>query len=198
MDLSAGDTLKPFVPPWGAPDEWNEAYEKVENYLRACRINSRLHRARLIHRVLVRVAERGPVPQGQALSAVAIHETQTMMREWFARLLQQPAGSGRFALVDGRVALLLCDGPERWPYAFLTTSDIPPDLVKEMRASMLVAGPNLQISNMVPREIDYGWFPEIAGGTLGSLSRWPLLQAVLAWVLFLLVLAYLFYKSRYW
>jgi len=59
-----------------------------------------------------------------------------------------------------------------------------------------VAGPNLAISNMVPREIDYGWFPEIAGDTLGSLGRWPFLQALLAWGLFILFLAYLFYKTR--
>ena len=197
MDISAGDTLKPFVPEWGYPEEWNEAYEKVENYLRACRINSRLHRARLIHRILQRVAERGPVPRGEALSTAAIRETQIMMEEWFARL--QPASeSGRYSLVDGRVALLLCDGSDRWPYAFLTTDDLPLDLVKEMRESILVAGPNLAISNMVPRAIDYGWFPEIAGDTIDSIGRRPFLQAFLAWGLFILLLAYLFYKTRQW
>ena len=197
MDISAGDTLKPFVPRWGSPEEWNEAYEKVENYLRACRINSRLHRARLIHRVLQRVSEHGPVPEAETLSTAAIRETQVMMEEWFARLLQ-PAEEGRYSLVDGRVALLLCDGSDRWPYAFLTTDDLPPDLVKEMRESILVAGPNLAISNMVPRAIDYGWFPEIAGDTIDSLDRLPFVKALIAWALFILLLVYLFYKSRQW
>ena len=121
MDLSVDDTLKPFVPKWGSPGEWNEAYEKVENYLRACRINSRLHRARLIHRVLQRVSARGPIADGEALSTAAIRETQIMMEAWFARLLQPTSEGGRYSLVDGRVALLLCDGSDRWPYAFLTT-----------------------------------------------------------------------------
>ncbi|MEI6212064.1 MAG: hypothetical protein WCR06_10620 [bacterium] len=196
MDISTGDTLKPFVPAWGSADEWNEAYEKVENYLRAGRINSRLHRARLIHRILQRVAEQGPVANETALSAMAIRETQVMMKAWFARMMQPAAEGGHFSLVDGRVALLLCDGPDRWPYAFLTTDDLPPDFVKEMRESMLVAGPNLEISNMVPREIDYGWFPEIAGDTLDSLNRRPFLQALVAWALFVLLLVYLFYKTR--
>ena len=198
MDISAGDTLKPFVPKWGSPEEWTEAYEKVENYLRACRINSRLHRARLIHRILQRVAERGPAPGAEALSTAAIRETQVMMEAWFARLLQPTADGKRYSLVDGRVALLLCDGSDRWPYAFLTVDNLPPDLVKEMRESMLVAGPNLGISNMVPRAIDYGWFPEIAGDTLDSLGRWPFLKALIAWGLFILLLAYLFYRSRQW
>ena len=198
MDISAGDTLKPFVPKWGSPGEWNEAYEKVENYLRACRINSRLHRARLIHRILQRVAERGPVPEGEALSTAAIRETQVMMEEWFARLLQPASEEGRYSLVDGRVALLLCDGSDRWPYAFLTQEDLPADLVKEMRESMLIAGPNLEINNMVPRAIDYGWFPEIAGGTIDSLGRLPFVKAFMAWALFILMLVVLFYKSRQW
>lgn len=196
MDLSAADTLKPFVPAWGSPEDWNEAYEKVENYLRACRINSRLHRARLIHRILQRVAEHGQVSADSTISAAAIIETQVMMKAWFTRMLQPTTEGGQFSLVDGRVALLLCDGPDRWPYAFLTTDDLPPDFVKEMRESMLVAGPNLEISNMVPREIDYGWFPEIAGDTLDSLSRRPFLQALLVWALFILGLAYLFFKTR--
>jgi hypothetical protein len=51
---------------------------------------------------------------------------------------------------------------------------------------------------MVPRAIDYGWFPEIAGDTLGSLNRWPILQALVVWFLMLLLLAILFYKSRHW
>lgn len=195
MDLST-DTLKPFVPTWGSADGWNQAYEKVENYLRACRLNSRLQRARLIHRILERVENRGPLPEGETISAAAIRETQALMESWFCRLLHQPPEGAGHSLVDGRVALLLCDGPERWPFAFLSPHDPPPELAQEMRANMLVAGPNLQISNMVPREIDYGWFPEIAGDTLEHLSRRPVLKAFIVWLLFLLSLAYLFWKTR--
>lgn len=195
MDLST-DTLTPFVPEWGSPDGWNEAYEKVENYLRACRINSRLHRARLIRRILERVATRGAVAEGEPLSTAAIRETQSMMAAWFRRMLQPAADGSDRSIEDGRVALLLCDGPDRWPYAILSSEELPSDLVQEMRASMLVAGPNLEISNMVPREIDYGWFPEIAGDTLEQLGRHPFLKAIVAWLLFFLLLAGLFYITR--
>jgi hypothetical protein len=193
MDVPT-DTLSPFVPAWGAPDDWNDAYEKAENYLRACRINSRLHRARLIHRILERVAARGPVPDGDALSTAAIRETQAMMEEWFGRLL--PPAAGGLPPAEGRVGLLLCDGPERWPYAFLSTADLPADFVREMRASMLVAAPHLEVSNMVPRPIDYGWLPEFAGDTIEHLDRNPMLKALVAWAFFLLLLAFLFYITR--
>ncbi len=195
MDVPS-DTLKPFVPQWGTPDEWNEAYEKVENYLRACRINSRLHRAQLISRILKRVASRGAMADGTPLSTAAIRETQRMLDSWCQRLMQPHAQSTDFSPVDGRVGLLLCDGPDRWPDAFLADGELPSDLVREMRASMLVAGPNLQISNMVPRPIDFGWFPEIAGDTLEHLERRPLLKAFVLWFIFILVLAYVFYRTR--
>jgi hypothetical protein len=196
MDVSTS-TLTAFVPKWGSPDEWNEAYEKVENYLRACRINSRLHRARLIHRVLERLAERGPSLSNEPLSTRAIRETQALMDAWFRRLLEPSLEEGSsYSLVDGRVGLLLCDGPERWPYAFLTSGELPEDFVREMRASMLVAGPNLEISSMVPRQIDYGWLPEIAGDTLEQIGRSPVLKAVIAWLLFVALLALLFYITR--
>jgi len=97
---------------------------------------------------------------------------------------------------DGRVALLLCDASERWPYAILSAGELPPDLVRAMRESMLVAGPNLEINSMVPREIDYGWFPEIAGDTLEQLERHPFLKAIVVWTLLLLILAFLFYITR--
>lgn len=190
------DTLTPFVPEWGSPEEWNEAYEKVENYLRACRIYSRLHRARLIHRILERVAGCGPVADGMSLSTRAIRETQDMMGMWFKRLLQPVAEGTAYSLVDGRVGLLLCDGSARWPYAFLTSGDLPPEFVKTMRASMLRAGPNIEISSMVPRPIDFGWLPEIAGDTLESLGRSPLLRALIAWGIFLLTLAAIFWITR--
>jgi len=195
MDVPT-NTLKPFVPRWGTPDEWNEAYEKVENYLRACRINSRLHRAQLIYRILERVASRSPLADGTTLSRAAIRETQMMLDSWCQRLMQTGSKATAFSPVDGRVALLLCDGPDRWPDAFLADGELPADLVREMRASMLVAGPNLEISNMVPRPIDFGWFPEIAGDTLQRLERRPLLKAFFYWGIFVLVLAYLFYRTR--
>lgn len=63
MDLSL-DAIK--LPAWepALAAEWDEAFEKVENYLRACRIASRLHRARLAAVILQRAIERQRQGQG--------------------------------------------------------------------------------------------------------------------------------------
>ena len=57
MDLSLEAIKLPAWEPASAA-EWDEAFEKVENYLRACRVASRLHRARLTALILQRAIER--------------------------------------------------------------------------------------------------------------------------------------------
>ena len=116
------DALTPFVPVWGAPEEWNLAYEKVENYLRAFRVESRLHRARLIQMVLQRVADRPPPTDGTTLTTLAIREVQAMMQEWFGRIMQETRAASD---TPGRLGLLLCDGQTRWPYCFLEPDRVP-------------------------------------------------------------------------
>ena len=47
-----------FRPRTGTLDEWNAAYVRVEDYLRAHRIHNRLHQSRLIQQILERAARR--------------------------------------------------------------------------------------------------------------------------------------------
>ena len=197
MDLLL-EPIEPFVPTWGSPEEWNSAYEKLESYLRAHEVDSHLHRAHLITMVLRRVNRRW---QGQTAAApiatLAIEETNCLLNEWFTRIMDLPAESStKFTAADGRVALFLCDGPLRWPYAFLEPRNIPADLKTAMHRSLMRAGPELQISNMVPRPIDLGLFPEIADDAMDVLNRMPVIKALIGWLIFLTVLTYLFWMTR--
>ena len=187
------DALTPFVPVWGTPEEWNQAYEKVENYLRAFRVESRLHRARLIQMVLQRIADRPPPTDGTPLTTLATREVQAMMLEWFGRIMQEPQNVSD---VTGRLGLLLCDGQTRWPYCFLEPDRVPEEMVANMQKAMLRAGPDLQVSNMVPREIDLGLMHEIVGGALETFQRKPVIRAIIFWILLLGALGFLFWYTR--
>ena len=197
MDLLL-EPIEPFVPTWGSPEEWNSAYEKLESYLRAHEVDSHLHRASLITMILRRVSRRW---QGQAttvpIATLAIEETNRLLNEWFTRIMDLPAETNtKFTAADGRVALFLCDGPLRWPYAFLEPRHIPDDLKAAMRRSLTRSGPELQISNMVPRPIDLGLFPEIADDAMDRLNRSPIIKAIVGWLIFLAFLTYLFWMTR--
>lgn len=115
---------------------------------------------------------------------------------WFADVLDVRGQPHERIAVDGRVAMLLCDGPEKWPYAFLDEKAIPPDFEKAMRTGALEAGPDMAVSSMVPRPIDLGMITEAAGETLEQFEKWPILRALILWLVFTAALAGIFYATR--
>lgn len=185
-----------FRPKTGTMESWNAAYVRVEDYLRAHRIHNRLHQSRLIQKILERAAKRHAEHPALDPTTVAAEETEALMDAWFAEVLDQKGLPHDRLAIDGRVALLLCDGPERWPYAFLDERHIPGDFAEAMRSRNLEAGPDLAVSSMVPRPIDLGRITEAAGETLERFEEWPVLRALLLWVVFASALAGIFYMTR--
>ncbi len=197
MDLLL-ETIEPFIPAWGTPEEWNSAYEKLESYLRAHEVDSHFHRAHLITMILRRVSRRwhGQTPPAP-LATLAIEETNRLLNEWFSRIMELPPQSDSgFTAADGRVALFLCDAPLRWPYAFMEPRHIPEELKSAMKKSLMRAGPELQVSNMVPRPIDLGLIPEFADDAMDALNQRPIIKAFVGWLIFLTILTYLFWTTR--
>ncbi len=185
-----------FRPRSGTMESWNAAYVRVEDYLRAHRIHNRLHQSRLIQKILERAARRHAAHPVLDPTMTAAEETEALMDSWFGEVLDQEGLPHDRLAIDGRVALLLCDGPERWPYAFLDEDNIPDDFVKAMRSSNLEAGPDLAVSSMVPRPIDLGRITEAAGETLERIERWPVMRALFLWIVFASALAGIFYMTR--
>ena len=185
-----------FRPKTGTMESWNAAYVRVEDYLRAHRIHNRLHQSRLIQKILERAARRHEAHPALDPTMVAAEETEALMDAWFAEVLDEKGQPHDRLAIDGRVSLLLCDGPERWPYAFLDERNIPADFVSAMRDSHLEAGPDLAVSSMVPRPIDLGLITGAAGETLERIERLPVIKVLALWLLFASALAGIFYMTR--
>jgi len=195
MELSLA-ALSGFQPKTGTLEQWNAAYVRVEDYLRAHRIHNRLHQSRLIERILERAARRHAVDPSREPITLAAEETEVLMQDWFAAQLGDPPLAPDRLAAQARTAMLLADVPAKWPYAFLETEPTPLALRTAMEKSSLQAGPNLAVSSMVPREIDLGTLPEVAGDTLETLERWPLVRLLALWTVFAGVLAALFALTR--
>ncbi len=195
MDVSL-ESLSAFRPRTGTMEAWNAAYVRVEDYLRAHRIHNRLHQSRLILQILERAARRHELAPTIEPTTLAAEETEAMMDLWFAEVLDVRGQPHERIAVDGRVAMLLCDGPQRWPYAFLDKRSIPDDFANAMRRGGLQAGPDMAISNMAPQPIDLGPITEAAGETLERFEKWPMLRALLLWLVFAGVLAAIFKATR--
>jgi hypothetical protein len=190
------ESLSSFRPRTGTMDAWNAAYVRVEDYLRAHRIHNRLHQSRLIQEILERAAQRHAAQPALDLTTLAAEETEAMMDAWFATVLDRSGQPHERIAIDGRLALLLSDGSERWPYAFLDVKNIPAEFADAIRASSLVAGPDLAVSNMVPRPIDLGLIPGAAGETLERFEKWPILRTLFLWLLFVAALGAIFRVTR--
>ena len=82
MELSL-ESLDSFRPKTGTLEQWNAAYVRVEDYLRAHRVHNRLHQSRLIQRVLGAAARRHEQNPALDPATLAIEETDRMMDGWF-------------------------------------------------------------------------------------------------------------------
>jgi hypothetical protein len=81
--------------------------------------------------------------------------------------------------VNGRMAFLMSDGPRNWPHYFLSRENLPESLVQGMRVKIEQSGPDLEISSMVPRQIDLGLIPELTDDTIVTFERYPFLRYLL-------------------
>jgi len=195
MELSL-ESLDTFRPKTGTLDQWNAAYVRVEDYLRAHRVHNRLHLSRLIQRILVSAARLHEQKPALEPATLAVEETDRMMDEWFGEVLGEKGLPHDRIATEGRVALLLADGLQRWPYVFLEDDQVPAEFLQAVKQGSIKAGPDLAVSSMVPREIDLGSITEVAGDTLERIERVPVLRVLLLWAVFVGVLTIVFLATR--
>ncbi|MEO6995208.1 MAG: hypothetical protein ABI273_16500 [Lacunisphaera sp.] len=195
MELSL-ESLDSFRPKTGTLEQWNAAYVRVEDYLRAHRVQNRLHQSRLIQRVLVAAARLHEQRPSVEPATLAVEETDRMMDQWFGAILGEKDLPHDRIATEGRVALLLADGLQRWPYVFLEKDGMPPEFLQAVKQGSIKAGPDLAVSSMVPREIDLGIITAAAGETLERIERLPVLRVLLLWAMFVGVLTMVFLATR--
>ncbi len=171
-----------------AGSAWDEAFLRVESYFRAHQIESRILLNRLVMEV-IRDARAG-APRGGDPVGLAMREAERRTNAWFARVLGDAADPDDERLgTRGRIALVLADVPARWPQHFLADAPPPAELVEAMRAAYIEAGPEIEITSMFPRPMDFGPIANVADEAWKTFARWPLLRAGLGWLLFVGLLA---------
>ena len=173
-------------------EEWNAAYVKVENYFHALRIRNKPLLGRMVLRVLERAQQRAPAEPQRSATELAAEEMDKFVTEWFAAVLQtSPTGTDQMLSTRGRLALLLCDMPGKWQDQFLRPGPWPEEFVEAMRETFFRAGPDFQLSKMVPRPLDLGPIT-----TLSNFGKLPYVRMISAWLLFGLLLVAIFWFTH--
>lgn len=138
--------MKNFFPTTGSELEWNAAYCRLEDYLRALHILNKVHQNQIILRLLQRAARKHAANPELCPTALAMGEIRAAMDRWFEQFLP----SKDRVSVMGVLSLLANAVPEKWPAAFLA-EDIPADCQRVLNESEVCAVPELQVTSMVPQ-----------------------------------------------
>ena len=141
--------MNDFIPTTGTEARWDAACERLNSYLRALGMDECERQNEIILQILQSAAARHATQPELDPTTLAMEEAHEAIEGWFARI---SAGTDHYS-ISGRVSLLISDAARKWPKAFLA-DEVPPEFVQAMRASKVQAGPNLQISSMVPRPLD--------------------------------------------
>ncbi|EDY82568.1 hypothetical protein VDG1235_2191 [Verrucomicrobiia bacterium DG1235] len=189
------DPLKQIAPRSASFIDWGEAYERVENYFCALRIQDRLLLSQLVAQILSRAAERVESSE-KSPSVLAMEEAKKVVRSWFAEVLSEAGVEHGELGAQGRLALLLADMPKRWQSEFLHPGPWPEAFLKAMKSTYLRTGPEFSEARMTPRDIDLGPVSAVADETWRVIDRWPLLGALAVWTIYLGVVALLIYLLR--
>jgi hypothetical protein len=138
-----------FAPSTGSEQEWNAAFYRVEDYLRALRVADKVRQSQLVLQILEATAVRHAAEPALNPTALAMEEARARVEQWFEAIL----GRRGQTVVAGLIALLVLDAPTKWS-ATLLSEEVPVEFQKAMRESEVRAGPDLRVSSMTPRPID--------------------------------------------
>jgi hypothetical protein len=143
-----------FNPQTGRPDEWNAAFYRLEDYLRAHGVVNKIHQSQIILRVMERAARKHEATPKSSPLELALREMYLEMAHWFQRIFPDLSGSPARICSIGRVSLYLSNAAERWPDVFLAEGELPPEFIQTMQETFIQSGPDLRVSTMIPRDPD--------------------------------------------
>jgi hypothetical protein len=166
----------------GTDPAWDEAFLRVESYLRTYGLESHV----LLHEVTASIIEeaRGNARNGAAGNPVelAMNATQSRIGAWLARSGQPADWTSDRIRAQGRLALIVADLPGRWPNSFLSSSPFPDELAAAMASTQVLPAPKMNVSNMAPEPLEFGLL-EPGDPRIQSKRIWMPIRAVVPWLL---------------
>jgi len=159
---------------------WNQAHDRLQDFLNTFALSDHLQVSRLTLKLLDQARKRhGQDPSLEPVS-LTMAEAQKLTGEWLAANLEMQNQPPSRLLVSGYIALLLSRAFRVAPETFLT-APLRENIKESMRQTLLVTGPDLKISSMTPRHIDYGPMLDLARRTWHRWNSREIIIALLFW-----------------
>ena len=155
---------------------WNQAHDRLRDFLNAFALGDHEQVSRLTLKLLNQTRELHRHDPSLDPVSLAMALAQKQVEEWFSSNLEMKNQPPSRLFSSGCVALLLSRTFRAAPETFLT-SPLPENLKETMLRTLLVTGPDLKISSMTSRHIDYGPMLGLARTTW---HRWKSREIVIA------------------
>ena len=161
---------------------WDEAFLRVEGYLRAHRLESRV----LLNRIATEIIQDArfaalvhPQEEPVKLAMEALH---LRIGRWFARIGAEFDWTDERQRARGRLALVVSDLTGRWANYFLGPEPLPPELVAAMATFELHPGLELNLSTMPPAPLEFG-FDDNGTPYPPTRNFWRVLRTTGSWLM---------------
>jgi hypothetical protein len=169
------------APATGNPS-WDEAFLRVESYLRAHQLESRVLLNQLAGDIIREARERACADPAEEPVVVAMHVTNARIGAWFARTGNAGDWADERVRERGRLALVLTNLPRRWADCFLSAGPVPPELAAALASGHLQPGPELHSSKMSAERLEFGFADRDYPGSHRK-DGWAGMRAAASWLL---------------
>jgi hypothetical protein len=161
-------------------EAWNEAYDRLLNFLRTFELADHAH----VSKTALELFQDAKIAHRQDPSRDPVTHTMEQahqhLAEWLAINLGAENRVPAHILATGYIALLLSQAYRTAPTSFLA-NPLPEELRQALRETLIVAGPDLQVSSMTPRHLDFGPMLQLARQTWHRWNATELLVALVFW-----------------
>ncbi len=155
---------------------WNEAYDRLRHFLESFALGDRTQIPHVALRLLEEARTLYRIDNSRDPVSLTMETARKHLAEWFTANLDFRDNNPSKVFSSGYLALLFSKSLRAMPGVFLT-SPLPENLRRELHETLLVTGPDLNISRMTPRHLDYGPMLGLARTTW---QRWNLRELVVA------------------
>jgi hypothetical protein len=160
---------------------WDEAFLRVESYLRAHHLQSRVLLNQLTTGIIAEAHERAGANAGEAPVVAAMRVTHERMAGWFVRVGHAGDWSDERVRANGRLALVLADVPGRWANHLFSAAPVPAELATALTTGVLRPGPELHFSKMSAAPLEFS-FDEPVDLDSPPKKAWAGFRAASAWL----------------
>lgn len=177
-------------------EDWNEALFRVEDYLRAHRFYNMLRQNEVATKIIRIAKEKYKKNPHKSPVSIAMEELQVLIDSWFEQLIDQHNITESQIITRARLAVFLTVPSRLWSESLLSHK-ISNELLQMTHEKILQTGPELEITSMVPRNIDFGPLATITQkNTWEKLSLQSFILSIMFWIA-IFVLALLFFNFYY-